>query len=331
MRIKKIYILFVLTFHFGSVNAQDLHLSMYDAAPLFLNPALTGVVDADWRVHGQYRTQWRAVNFKPYTTGLISFDKPYKKWGFGGQIANYRAGLGNYNVLQGLISTSYTISLDKNKTHQLSFGLQGGVSQKSVEYQLLTYDNQYVTTNGGGFDNTLSSGESFGSQSIIVPDLNAGIIYYYSKEQTRLNPFIGVSVFNLLTPNESYFGASNKLPMRFYTHIGSRINITEQFYVIPKVLYMQQQKFSELTFAGDVGYYLKANDIYLLGGLVYRNKDAFSISLGAKMENITAKFAYDINSSSLYSASSGRGGFELSITYVFRKSDKQQVKICPRL
>lgn len=331
MNLKNIYIILLLLFQVGTSNAQDFHLSMYDAAPLFLNPAMTGIVDADWRVHGQYRTQWKAVNFKPYTTGLISFDKPYKNWGFGGQIANFRAGLGNYNVLQGLASVSYSVSLDKQKSHQLSFGLQGGISQKTVEYQLLTYDNQYVTTNGGGFDNTLSSGENFGSQSIFVPNLNAGILYYYAKEQTRINPFIGVSVFNLLTPDESYFGATNKLPMRFYTHLGTRINITEQLYVIPKVLLMQQQTFSELTFAGDVGYYLKGNDIYLLGGLVYRNKDAFSISLGAKMENITAKFAYDINSSSLYSASSGRGGFELSITYVFRKSDKQYVKICPRL
>lgn len=331
MNLKRKILIGLLMLQTSFLSAQDFHLTMYDAAPMFLNPALTGVVDADWRVHGQYRTQWKAVNFKPYTTALISFDKPYKKWGFGGQIANFRAGLGNYNVVQGVISTAYTVSLNKKRTHNLSFGLQGGLSQKSVEYQLLTYNNQYVTTNGGGFDNTISSGENFSGQSFVIPELNAGVIYYFAKQQTRFNPFVGLSVFNLLTPKETFFNTNNDLPMRFYTHLGSRINITEVLYVIPKVLFMRQKEFTELTFAGDIGYYLKKNDMYLLGGIVYRAKDAFSLSIGARLANITAKFAYDINASSLTAATGGRGGFELSLTYVHRKSDYQKVKICPRL
>jgi hypothetical protein len=63
-------------------TAQDFHLSMYDAGPLFLNPALTGVVDAKWRLHAQYRNQWKSVAFKPYNTALISIDAPVKKLGF---------------------------------------------------------------------------------------------------------------------------------------------------------------------------------------------------------------------------------------------------------
>ena len=49
-------------------KAQDAHLSMYDAAPLFLNAGLTGVFDGNWRLHGQYRTQWKSVNYNPYTS-----------------------------------------------------------------------------------------------------------------------------------------------------------------------------------------------------------------------------------------------------------------------
>jgi len=331
MRISKIIIATLLVFHIGNVKSQDLHLSMYDAAPLFLNPAMTGVFDGDWRVHGQYRTQWKSVNFKPYTTGLISFDKSVKKWGFGAQVANFRAGIGNYNVIQGLLSVGYTVSLNKKKTHNLSFGAQGGISQKSVEYQLHTFNNQYVGENGGSFDNSLASGESFGEQSFILPELNFGALYYFSKQQSRINPFIGMSVFNLLTPKESFYGIDNKLPMRFYAHVGSRINITESFYVIPKVLFQQQEQFSEITFAADAGYFLKSSEIYLLGGMVYRNKDAFFVSLGAKMDNYTLKVGYDINTSSLISASSGRGGFEISFTYVHQNKDYKTIKVCPRL
>src|SRR5690554_7441943 len=94
-----------------STRAQDAHLSMYDAAPLFLNPALTGVVDGDFRLHGQYRTQWKSVNYKPYTSYLLSFDMPFKKWGFGVQVNQFRAGQGNYNSLQGLRSEEHTSEL----------------------------------------------------------------------------------------------------------------------------------------------------------------------------------------------------------------------------
>ena len=128
----------------GPSKAQDFHLSLYDAAPLFLNPAMTGVIDAKYRIHAQYRNQWNSVAYKPYNTALISADMPKGKWGFGIQIIEMRAGIGNYNVFQGMLSASYTVPLDKKKFHHLAFGLQGGIMQKSVEYKLYTFDNQFT-------------------------------------------------------------------------------------------------------------------------------------------------------------------------------------------
>lgn len=331
---KRILGAILILFSFGvskNSQGQDFHLSMYDAAPLFLNPAMTGVVEGQWRLHAQYRTQWRAVNFKPYQTALVSFDKPYKNWGFGGQIANFRAGIGNYNVLQGLASVGYTIPLDKKRANIISFGVQGGLSQKSVEHQLHTFDNQYTTTNGGFFDNSLANGESFGGQSFVIPELNAGFLYYYAKQQSKLNPFFGVSGFNLLTPQESWYEVNNKLPMRFYGHAGIRINLTETIYLIPKVLYQRQKEFNELTVASDIGVFLKKNELYLIGGLIYRANDAGIASIGLKKENYIARVSYDVNLSTLTAASTGRGGFEVSFTYMHQNKDKKTVKICPRL
>ena len=328
---KKILLLIALSLGVSASRAQDAHLSMYDAAPLFLNPAMTGVFKGDWRLHGQFRTQWKAVNFKPYTTGLLSFDMSHKKWGFGLQVSNFRAGAGNYNALQGSLSVAYTTSLDKRKRHNLAFGVQAGVTQKTLEYQLLTFNNQYTTAGGGTFDQGLSSNETFNSQTTWVPVTNAGIMYFFAGQESRLNPFIGVSAFNLIEPKESFFGMDNRLPIRFYGHVGTRINITELFYLIPKVLVMQQEKFHEQTYAIDLGYYLKDADMYLVGGFTYRLQDAGIVSLGAKMENIVAKVAYDINLSSLTTASTGRGGFEISVTYIKRKKKPETEKICPRL
>lgn len=331
MKMKKIFLLFTLGFSLQLGKTQDFHLSMYDAGPLFLNPAMTGLFEGDWRVHLQYRTQWKAVNFKPYNTALLSFDMPYKKWGFGAQIMNARAGIGNYNALQLILSAAYTVPLTANKAHNLSIGVQAGGTQKSVEYQLYTFNNQYVTSQGGGFDNTLNTNESFASNKLIIPAANAGILYYYAKQQSKINPFIGLSSFNLLMPNESFFSANNKLPMRHYLHTGVRVNITELFYLLPKLLIMKQGNANEQTLALDAGYFLKHGETYLLGGIVYRNKDAAILSLGARKENYVAKISYDFNTSSLNPTSSGRGGFEISFTYIKMKEKPKEKKICPRI
>jgi type IX secretion system PorP/SprF family membrane protein len=327
----KIVIALFLSIFIHAASAQDAHLSMYDAAPLYLNPALTGVMDGDFRLHAQYRTQWKSVNFKPYTSILASFDMPIKKWSFGLQISNFRAGFGNFNVIQGLLSTSYNTAIDKRKNHFLSFGVQAGAMQKSLEYQLLSFNNQYNLSNGGEFDQTLVSGESFGAQSVVIPSVNASAIYYFAKQKSRLNPFVGFSAFNLLNSKESLFGQDNRLPFRYYIHVGTRVNITELLYVIPKVLIMNQGKFNEQTYAAELGYYLKGSETYLLGGIIYRSKDALVATLGVKKDAFIVKVGYDFNLSSLTSSSSGRGGLELSLTYTHKKKNSVSDKICPRL
>jgi type IX secretion system PorP/SprF family membrane protein len=315
----------------GSVKAQDFHLSMYDAAPMFLNPALTGVVDANFRVHAQYRNQWRSVAFKPYNTALISLDAPKGKWGFGVQIMNMRAGVGNYNILQGLVSASYAVSLDKKRFNNISFGLQAGATQKRIEAGLYTFDNQYSNQNGGSFDNSMPSGEAFNRQSFVTPQLNAGFMYFNSRQQARLNPFLGYSAFNLSNPKETYYNTTNRLPIRHYVNAGVRINITELFYVLPKVLIMLQKNATEQLYAVDAGYFFKEQEFYLLAGVNYRVKDASVFYIGARKNNYIAKIGYDANVSSLKDVSKYRGAFEISFTYLAKKSKAKEVRHCPRL
>jgi type IX secretion system PorP/SprF family membrane protein len=315
----------------GRLQAQDFHLSMYDAGPLFLNPAMTGMVDAPVRVHAQYRNQWKAVTYKPYNTALISVDAPVGKWGFGGQITEMRAGIGGYNVFQALGSVAYNVAIDKNKYHQLALGLQGGVTQKSIEYNIYTFDMQYTTANGGSFDKGTSNGEKLSSRNIMTPQMNAGFMYFFAKQQSRLNPFFGYSVFNLMEPKETFFGFNNKVPMRHYMHAGVRINVNELFYILPKALVALQGNALEQTYAVDFGYYLKNDQVYLLWGATYRSMDAGVVYVGAKFQNYIAKMGYDVNTSSLKDASHSRGAFEVSFTYIAKKKKADLLRNCPRL
>jgi len=330
MKFLKIFFIACCVF-VSELQAQDFHLSMYDAGPLFLNPAMTGMVDAPWRIHGQYRNQWKAVAFKPYNTALLSLDAPFGKWGFGGQFIEMRAGIGGYNVFQALGSAAYNVAIDKKRFHQLALGLQGGLTQKSIEFNIYTFDSQYTTTNGGSFDKSLTSFENPDRKNILLPQANAGFLYYYAKQQSRINPFFGYSVFNLLEPKETFFGFNNKLPMRHYVHTGVRINITELFYVLPKALVMMQRNALETTYALDFSYYLAQDQLYLLAGMTYRNQDAGIIYLGARWNNYIAKIGYDVNTSSLKDASKSRGAFEVSFTYMGKKKKPDVIRNCPRL
>lgn len=347
MLIKKMRVLMlVMLFSTSSWMAygQDFHLTQYDAPPMFLNPAMAGKFNGKYRIHGHYRTQWNAIASKPFTTALLSYDKQYKQWGFGGQIINNRAGTGNYNVLGLLLSGSYNYALDAHENHHISAGLQIGIFQKSVDFNKLSFGNQYSVANGGGFDNSLPSGEAGFSQRIFIPDVNAGLLYYFGKERTRVNPFIGYSLFHINKPTETFYNNSNRLPFRHVIHAGVKVNVNDKLQLLPKAIHMTQDNVNELFISMLANYYIVAWDFHLLVGPSYRttsgiqkfqinqaNKDAFAIEVGGKYKEYIARVSYDINVSSLNNSTNGRGGFELSVTYIPAKRKDSPIPICPRL
>ena len=87
----------------------DPHFSQYYANPLWLNPALTGVTDGEYRVNVNAKQQWSSLN-NGYLTAGASFDMaPAKNLAFGGFIINQRAGDVGYNQLNAMASGAYRI------------------------------------------------------------------------------------------------------------------------------------------------------------------------------------------------------------------------------
>lgn len=319
-------------------NGQDSHLSQYDAAPLYLNPAMTGMFNGYYRIHAHYRNQWSSVA-SPFVTTAISFDMPYKKAGIGALILNNRAGVGNYNVLNFVVSGAYDVTIDDKEQHHLSFGGQLGFIHKSVNMEELWFHNQYTNTNSDPIGPSSLSGEVFENTSIFLPELNAGLVYYLSNDKAIVNPFAGFSVFHLTQPNESFFNNENKLLRRYVMHGGAKINITSIIQITPQMLYMSQGNAKEITMGLVANYYFKNQDIWAFGGVTYRTfhlkefntGDAVIALVGIKHGRYVYRFSYDINTSSLNNISRGKGGFELSITYLGGKLLPDPKPHCPRL
>src|SRR5580698_3638326 len=77
----------------GILRAQiDPHFSQYYANPLWLNPALTGVINGDARVTANYKNQWANVN-NAYNTGALAADfRATDKIGLGINVLDQSAG-----------------------------------------------------------------------------------------------------------------------------------------------------------------------------------------------------------------------------------------------
>jgi type IX secretion system PorP/SprF family membrane protein len=328
---KLLLIFFGLGLFTTHLSAQDFHLSQYDAAALNANPGMTGVFKGDYRIHGHFRNQWMALSTKPFTTGLLSFDANKGKWGWGAQVANFRAGTGSYNVISILPSAAYKIPFGEKKFSFISVGLQAGIFQKSIKISELTFGDEYSPYNGGEFTN--STAEAFGDANYLNVDINIGAMYYYAKPGIRINPFGGISMYHVNRPTETFLNndKNNKLPFRYQAITGARVVITDKIAVIPKVLWQYQEKAMEMTFSALGQFYLDSYDIFLLGGLTFRSKDAAIIEFGAKYGQWTGRLSYDFNVSTLSTVTSGRGGTELSVTYIFNRPNPNPIPTCPKL
>lgn len=326
------FILFFLLFA-GKLFGQDPHLSQYESTTQYLNPATTGMFDGNIRLNAHYRNQWRSISPNPFETSAFSIDARGKKFNYGGFIVNTRAGKGNLNVFNFILSGAYDFGL-KNQDHRFSVGLQAGLIQKSINPENFSWGNQYnssLSNGNGDFDPAASSGENFVATRVLLPELNIGGIYYYANPTVRINPFLGFSAFHLTQPKESFFGDDNRLPRRYLVHGGSKFILSEKFHAGVYLLGMRQRNAWEVT-TTILGYYnLKESKTFLLFGPTYRSKDALIFHLGVKFGDFTYRMSYDINTSSLKNISNGRGGFELSLIYVFRKVDVPVILPCPRL
>jgi type IX secretion system PorP/SprF family membrane protein len=306
------------------LKAQDPHLSQYDAFPVYLNPSLTGNYlgeDADYRISSVYRSQWRALTPKPYTTYGVAYDQTVKRFGVGGYILNDKEGVGNYNTLNVQLSGSYLITDPKISPHLLSTGLQMGMFYKSFNPNSLLFDSQYDNSTGT-LNSNINSGENFQRNSLVNFDANMGIFYKYRDVTKKWWPYVGLSVFHVNQPKENFGGYTSKLPVRWDAQAGCDFIINEKIKLTPTVMYLNQASSSELNMGVLWNYRLKddKNVKYdLLMGLNYRLKDAIIIQAGLKKDNIALRISYDINTSYLTYYTTGKGAFEMTLVIYGKK------------
>ncbi|RZM29676.1 MAG: type IX secretion system membrane protein PorP/SprF [Pedobacter sp.] len=306
----------------------DPHFSQYYANPLWLNPALTGVTDGDYRVTLNAKEQWSSISNSFLTAGA-SFDMaPVKNFAFGALVINQNAGDISYNQLNALVSGSYRIRFGSRGLNMINFGLQAGVLNKSFDASKITLGSQYNPTIG--FDESLGMNEAFSSSNTLVPDVNAGVMFFDGNPDQSVNTFFGVSAGHLTRPNDKFVGSNTKMPIRFTGHGGARIKVTDMLDITPNGIYIKQGNAREIA-AGAYAQLMLNAETDLLFGSNYRVDDSAIAFFGLHLKSIVVGVSYDFNTSSLNRATGSKGGLELSLSFTSRKGITGPNFFCPRL
>lgn len=317
-----------------TLTAQvDPHFTQYYVHPAWLNPALTGAFDGDYRASAIYRNQWSNVS-SPFSTIGAALELPTSKnLNLGVNIINQRAGDGGYNYTTAYGNAAYTgIRLGAQQQHRVVLALQAGLIQRKFNPSKLTFGDQWNPVTGYNAGN--ASAEVFGRTSATTFDAGAGALYFDATPGKKANLFGGFAVSHLTQPADRFASSDGKakVPVRYTVHAGVRLQLSETVTLTPNALYLKQGN-AEEKMIGTYAQLKAAATASLLLGVNYRLQDAIAVQAGFAFDNMVLSAGYDINTSDLGKMVQGVNSFEISLAFTGRKKVKTpEVEfVCPRL
>lgn len=328
-----------------AVRAQDQQFTQFYAAPLTLNPALTGVFEGKYRVASVYRDQWRKVLDAPVRTFALAadlrFDAAKKKVkenavGIGLLFTNDKAGIVDFSTTQIALSAAYHKSLGVDNRQYLSFGVQGGLTQRNVSYASLNFHDQFDGVSGY----TFGTGENLPENNFSFTDLNVGLNYTAQVGRNgRL--YAGAGFHHANQPRTAFFVASQdgaKLYSRYSAQVAANIPLSRDGRVslLPRFLVASQGPHMQINtganFRMAMGQY--GGSALHLGGWArpVRNNDGTSLDAlvalaGIEFNNVLIGLSYDLNLKAL-GANQRQGAFEISVAYL-GNYDNEEI-LCPK-
>jgi hypothetical protein len=208
----------------------------------------------------------------------------------------------------------------------------GGIVNRTLDRSKVTTNNQF---DGFSYNGSLPDGEYFVTGYNYF-DASVGMSFNSAiGESNDNNYFIGVAYHHFNKPVNSFYQTLQHLP-KWVVSGGLRTKLGDYSYITLQGDYSQQGPYKELiaggTFSRKVGD--DANPNYTISlGTYLRWNDAFIPVVKLDYHPFSIGFSYDMNISSLRTASQGYGGFEFSLTYIsfFDKENSTREKVrCPR-
>ena len=331
---RKISLLIFAAFIAGCTYAQDPHFSQFFASPLTLNPAFTGKFDGQWRLAVNHRDQWPSIP-KAYVTTSGSFDFSVMKdklpagdvFGIGISGLSDASANDQLKLNYGSLSLSYHKALDEDGYNTIGAGFQGTYSSLTLDEGKLTFEDM-LRQNGftGARTDFLTNGNNHN-----YFDVNAGILFSGSSNGIN-NYYAGVSVYHVNRPKVGFKEQNYLLANRITLHGGGSVPVADALTLNASFIYQSQSKANETTLGGALAYNLnkdESNPSSIFIGSWLRINDALIPYVGLEVGGLRIGASYDVNISSLKTATASRGGSEFSLIYIKRKYESKGIP-CPR-
>lgn len=330
-------ILFVASY---KLEGQDAHFSQFYASPLTLNPAIAGTYTGTYRISTIYRDQWRGALDNSLKTFAASGDVKFNL-NFGQKSMPDIVGVGitffgdrvptfDFNTNQIMLTGAYHKALDRKTKQYIGIGVQGGILQRSINYEDLSFQDQFNSIDGF----TLPTGENLPPNNRAFADLGLGL-YYSVSPNKNVSFHAGLGYFHLTKPNISYYNIpdiinpsvikTDTLQAKWSFHTGASFLVTDRLYIQPRFNSLIQKPHTEVNLGATFRYKIsKTEGKYLLAGPYIRgvkNYNNFGIEsviamAGFEMNNFIIGISYDQNLKNLITDRKSLSSFELSIIYI---------------
>jgi len=330
--------------------SQDKHFTQFYASPLTLNPALSGAIEGSYRVGAIYRDQWRKVLENPIKTFSMAADLRFEAnkrknsedaIGLGIMFFNDKVSVVDFSTTQIAVSLAYHKALGLNKDQFLSIGLQGGLTQRNVNYGSLNFHDEFDGITGY----TQTSSEVLPANNFAFPDLNVGV-NYTSQFAGEGRFFAGASIHHILQPKISFYEDPTNITVKpggkLYPKINAQMSASIPFdrsnrvSMQPRLLAAMQGPHMEINagtnFRLALGQYGSSALHFGTWARPVRNDGGFGFDavvalFGLEIKSMLFGLSYDLNLGALQ-AKQRQAAFEFSISYL-GDYDNEKV-LCPK-
>lgn len=306
----------------GASCQVDPHNSQYYMYPMYLNPAMAGLIDGDYRIAATYRNQWGTITDAFSTTGLSADINTKHDMNFGVNVLNQSAGDAGYNYLTGYVSMAYTgVRFGPGEYHRISLGLQAGFISRSVNASRFKFGDQWNPITGYNSSNTTQ--DVLKTTNAAGFDAGAGAFYYDATPGKKANFYGGIAVFHLTKPKDPFLASGDGavIPMRYSVHAGVHLTLSSTVSFVPNILYMKQGTAEEKM--GGAYLQLKASEeVDVLAGANYRHDDAVAPFAGITYNGFTLGLSYDANTSKLGKQIKNANSFEFTMSFIKKNAAK---------
>jgi len=198
-----------------------------------------------------------------------------------------------------------------------------------VEFLEMPFNNlQWTGQYNGDYDANIP----YGGENKSFADFGSGLQWTYTNGEmnsgtnNQLSVNAGIAAFHVNQPNISFFStAKENLPVKLVFHGNAQIGLSNSKYlIVPSFLYIQQGTSKDIIAGGLLRLKLQDESKYtsfvkgsaLSLGAEYRVGDAIIPQVELEFEKYAIGVNYDVNTSDLSVASSGRGGLEISLRFI---------------